>query len=335
LRGGKRRTSEPEPPGSLTSPIRPIARSTQREIEGMTSTKVVIMFPYSGYDAGSDRERLFWSLVECSLDATRNQPPLVVLNRDTERRGKADSFLGDARLESVEVYKVWSVDTCQMWLAGWGYVIDNYRDVSRIVQLPGDIDAVSEPRKFFNDLQMFIALNGRWDIIIGDFGTDRKWGAKDLIDQYGTYPLLANWFPQLARAILEQPLNKPRSEFLNIRIRVLENLLDHRKFAYEQTLNLLIRSWDFEQADWKYDIKIARLGVLHDDRSFRKYRACLDQIERTERMLKLLWREIYEPSKESQYQEFIDQYHRLDQISTSMRENARIAIRVLHGIGLD
>jgi hypothetical protein len=222
-----------------------------------------------------------------------------------------------------------------MWLAGWGYVIDNYRDVSRIVQLPGDIDAVSEPRKFFNDLQMFIALNGRWDIIIGDFGTDRKWGAKDLIDQYGTYPLLANWFPQLARAILEQPLNKPRSEFLNIRIRVLENLLDHRKFAYEQTLNLLIRSWDFEQADWKYDIKIARLGVLHDDRSFRKYRACLDQIERTERMLKLLWREIYEPSKESQYQEFIDQYHRLDQISTSMRENARIAIRVLHGIGLD
>jgi hypothetical protein len=65
----------------------------------MTSTKVVIMFPYSGYDAGSDRERLFWSLVECSLDATRNQPPLVVLNRDTERRGKADSFLGDARLE--------------------------------------------------------------------------------------------------------------------------------------------------------------------------------------------------------------------------------------------
>ena len=50
-------------------------------------------------------------------------------------------------------------------------------------------------------------------------------------------------------------------------------------------------------------------------------------------MLKLLWREIYDPRL--QPEEFIERYDRLDRRSTSIRENARIIIRNLLGLGLN
>lgn len=139
-----------------------------------------------------------------------------------------------------------------MWLTGWGYVIDNFKEISRIVQLPGDIKSIEgkkrEKGEFFNNLKEFIALQGPWDIIIGDFSSGEKFNAKDLIDEYGTYALLANWFPNIAREILGGlRLNKPRSEFINININTLRELLKFRKFAYEQTLNMLIHSYDIEK----------------------------------------------------------------------------------------
>jgi len=123
----------------------------------------------------------------------------------------------------------------------------------------------------------------------------------------------------------------------------LKSLLKTRKFAYEQTLNMLIRSWDHTNKCWKHKITKMDLGIVSDDNSFRKYEDCLDQIERTERMLKLLWREINiipedlletDPQEyEEKYQEYIDLYDRLDRRSTSIRENARIIIRNILGLG--
>jgi hypothetical protein len=297
-----------------------------------------------------------------------------------------------------------------MWLSGWGYVIDKFveKGVSRIVQLPGDVESVKDEQDFFNSLKEFIAFGDPWDIIIGDFSSGSRFNAKDLIDWYGTYALMANWFPDITQAILKLRLNKPRSEFLNIRVETLSTLLEYRKFAYEQTLNMLIRSWDPDkgnqllfsvgsdlvgeldkcemptrlreqfqgcgkaltpqtlvdvrqagsnwiivdadkkyfvqsenqtlnvyegQGDWRYEIFRHMLGEFRDDSSFREYRVCLDQIERTERMLKLLWREINEPTSQSE-KDFIEDYHALDRRSTSIRENARIIIRNLLRVGL-
>lgn len=299
-------------------------------------TQVIIMFPYSGYEAGEPREKLFWELVECCREET-NQLPIVVLNRDTERKERAKSFLEDERIKTdVELYKCWAVDTCQMWLAGWGYVIDNpnNKNDDRIVQIPGDLEIVSgndgSHQTFFHELGAFIHRTN-WDIVIGDFKSEDMFNSKELIDLYGTYALMANWFPEVAQACRQQTLrlNKLRSEFLNIKIETLKALLDYRKFAYEQTLNMLIRSWDFDKKNWKYKITKLDLGVLKDDSRFRQYRDCLDQIERTERMLKLLWREINDPTLQQSPQEFIDRYDRLDRRSTSIRENARIIIRNL------
>jgi hypothetical protein len=320
------------------------------------STQVVVMFPYSGYKAREPRESLFWDLIDCCRQETKNQPPLVVLNVDTERRGRAKAFLANKRSErDIVIHRCWAVDTCQMWLAGWGYVIDKVktRPEDRIVQLPGDIDTAEgkggSRDAFFQELGAFVGRKSSWDIIIGDFGSGDMFNAKELIDLYGTYALMANWFPDLAQASRRPPLklNRIRSEFLNIRIETLKTLLDYRKFAYEQTLNMLIRSWDFTGKIWRHKITKMDLGVLRDDSSFRQYRDCLDQIERTERMLKLLWREI-DPegiiavsndqqklsarAKRRREQEFIDRYDTLDRHSTSIRESARVTIRNFLGL---
>jgi len=303
------------------------------------NTKTLVVFPYSGYDPsnpdGKLRERIFWKVVECCQLVDFEKNPLIVLNRDTERRDEGNRVrafyngLQEHKVDEKFILKVWSVDTCQMWLAGWGYILDNYQNqVDRIVQVPGDIDTVQDETTFFDNLEHFIGYT-RNDLNIGDFSTGERFGAKDLIDQYGTYALLANWFPEITKKILGLPLRRPRSEFLNIDKQLLSKLLEKRKFAYEQTLNILILSWDFIKKDFKYRIKPFDLGELKDDASYRKYRDCLDQIERTERMLRLLWREIEGFTGNPAQEELINKYDRLDRRSTAIRENARIIIRNL------
>jgi len=299
-----------------------------------TKTKTIIIFPYSGYKADEERELLFWDIVKCCNNSACDEKPIVILNVDTERSGNAAHFLKDERsTTNIEVHRVWSVDTCQMWLSGWGYVIDK-RKYSRIVQLPGDIDSVANKKDFFNKLGGFIALGDPYDFIIGDFSSGETFNAKDLIDTYGTYPLLANWFPEITRKILQLPLKRPRSEFLNMRVDKLSLLLKGRKFAYEQTLNMLIHSCDSQKEDWIYNIRSFSLGDLMDDSSVRKYKECLDQIERMERMLKLLWRELHEPNTptDSSYDTFLNYYNELDKRSTAIRDNSRIIIRNLLSI---
>jgi hypothetical protein len=225
-----------------------------------------------------------------------------------------------------------------MWLAGWGYIMDQPQEYSRIVQLPGDIETIRDETDFFTRIENFITAIGR-NFIIGDFDTGDKYSAKELIDTYGIYPLLANWFPKVFKEIRGFNLCRPRSEFLNIKVSTLKKFLNYRKFAYEQTLNMMIHAWDFEKDAWQADISrpgIHPLGIIKDASTFRQYSGCLNQIERTERLLKYLWREINEPlptkdlQKDAQsYEEFSDKYDRLNRKSTDICEGARIAIRAL------
>ncbi|MFT5387742.1 MAG: hypothetical protein ACI9E5_000876, partial [Candidatus Omnitrophota bacterium] len=71
------------------------------------------------------------------------------------------------------------------------------------------------------------------------------------------------------------------------------------------------------------------------------YRSCIDQIERTERMLSLLWREIKEPkrkdsSNEQQFQEeyalFSKKYDDLRLKSKGIMETARTTLRTFLGV---
>jgi hypothetical protein len=83
------------------------------------------------------------------------------------------------------------------------------------------------------------------------------------------------------------------------------------------------------------------LGTLSDNKSFRNYRASIDQIERTERMLSLLWREIRAPKKmdsvsdkefEEQYTVFSNEYDKLYTKSKGIMDTARTTIRALLGV---
>ncbi len=308
------------------------------ESKGIHS-KPLIIFPYMGYENNKKCEWYFWWTVDrCKKIDPR---PIVVLNRDTVIRQEAVSFLKDERYKTLEVLETWSVDTCQTWLAGWGHILDNYPEAERIVQIPGDIDFVEEDVGFYNNLSAFIEITSS-DIVIGDFRTGDQYSAKSLVDTYGTYSLLANWFPEISRSIRSLPLNRPRSEFLNIKTSVLRDLIiNNRNFAYEQTLNFLIKCWNYEEARWQYSILQSFLGTLSDNKSFRNYRACIDQIERTERMLSLLWREIKQPKKmdsmsnkefEEQYTVFSNEYDKLYTKSKGIMDTARTTLRALLGV---
>jgi hypothetical protein len=226
-----------------------------------------------------------------------------------------------------------------MWLHGWGHVLDTCRRkrLDRVIQFPGDIERLEDEQAFLGQLEVFATLGG-WSLAVGEFQIGGRFGAKSLIDQYGTYPLMSIWFPELTRSVLSLPLNRPRSEFLNLDAKTLDMLLLERKFAYEQTINMLISCWDSKSATWKRGVRVTphQLGTLQDNDSQRHYIGCLDQIERTERMLKLRWREVNSPgpnAKDAEYSRFIETFHRLDRLSTASRESAAITIRSLLGIG--
>lgn len=309
-----------------------------KQCDKKINSKPVIIFPYRGYENNKQCEWYFWWTVERCKEI--DPRPIVMIPRDTVIRQNAVSFINDERYNTLEVVQTWSVDTCQTWLAGWGHVLDNYPEADRIVQIPGDLDYVNEADEFYENLSNFIKTTSS-DITIGDFGTGNKYSAKSLVDTYGSYSLLANWFPEISQRIRSLPLHRPRSEFLNIKTSVLRDLLiNNRTFAYEQTLNFLIKSWDYEETKWKYNISISPLGSLSDNKSFRDYRSCVDQIERIERMLSLLWREIKEPKKknsisdkdfEAQYTAFFNEYDNLRTRSKGIMETARTTIRALLG----
>jgi len=292
-----------------------------------------------GYEKNKKVEWYFWWTIDRCKEI--DPRPIVMLPRTTVIKNNADSFINDTRYDTLEVIQTWSVDTCQTWFAGWGHVLDNYPDAERIVQIPGDLDYVDEDVEFYEKLGDFIETTDS-DIAIGDFITADQFNPKSLVDTYGTYSLLANWFPELSQSIRNLPLNRARSEFLNIKTSVLKELLmNNKNFAYEQTLNYLIKSWDYNKKSWKHNITTHLLGSLSDDRSFRDYRGCIDQVERIERVLCLLWREIREPKKgmitsdkkyEEQYTVFSDEYDKLRTKSKDIMETARTTLRALLGV---
>jgi hypothetical protein len=295
----------------------------------------------------------------------------------TDRFPVAAAFLNDSRIgqDRLYVHEAWSVDTCQRWLTGWGIALGDLAcaapgeeqlkflgcdrspvngrsaefferpmDDDQIILLPGDIDEVPDEGGFFPRLRMFMNLDGADEIIIGDFKTGNRYSTKDLIDLYGTYPLLALWFPEIASFVRDTlRLEKPRSEFLNTRAGALRELISGRRtFAYEQTLNLLIKSWDFTKNEFGHQIAVHDLGELRDDPTGRGLTGIIDQIERTERLLKMVWREVQfglardgaramEQTKGqayllSKWEEIIKEYNRLEVISEAIEATARSTV---------
>jgi len=133
-----------------------------------------------------------------------------------------------------------------------------------------------------------------------------------LIDTYGTFALLYNWFPAEAQEI-RQFTERPRSEFFAVRHSFLAEVLKHRWYPYEQTVVMLLR------AVWSQK-RIARffVGNITDLPEGRECcAAAIQQVERAERVVKSLWRErnAAEPGG-------IEKYHDLERRSERIRRSA-------------
>lgn len=303
------------------------------------TTRVSIIFPYVG-DDNDIREKLtqILELVEKGKAEglhTSNMKPVLIVNKDTINRGLYEKFQICLRRrrkeylldpERLDVLEAWAVDTCQMWLHGFGKILDDKNEnredsTSCILQIPGDLKYVKDFRAFVRELSSLGARTERrdWLFAIGDFEVEPE-RSKHLIDTYGTYPLLFNWFPEIAARLQEKGIRRPRSEFLAADLQFLREILSKRKFAYEQTLAILIHALSAKDKGWSID-KVD-LGAIGDYEPGRGFREANDQIERTERMLKFLWREL---NKGDDFD--VVEFARLDRRSTSIREAAIVSLQ--------
>jgi len=134
---------------------------------------------------------------------------------------------------------------------------------------------------------------GESEFCIGEISVPLN-SAKQLIDTYGTYGLLYNWFPAEAQG-LRKLTDKPRSEFFAIGHDYLRTaLISQRWYAYEQTIVVLLQGMQGIRP--MRAIKKLELGEITDEPTGRADLAgAMQQVERTERVLKLYWRELKAP----------------------------------------
>ena len=158
-------------------------------------------------------------------------------------------------------------------------------------------------------------LDNTCDLAIGEIKVDRD-NAKQLIDTYGTYGLLYNWFPDEAIRIWDIT-RKPRTEFFAIAHQKLQFLLTQRWFPYEQTLFILLHAM---HEKWKV-VKEKLDGLTDDGTNRETLHGAMEQIERCERALKMHWRERHRDEEN-----WSEQYRKLDRRSEEIR---RAALTVL------
>lgn len=297
----------------------------------------IIIYPFSHPRASNHLELLFGDFLKSLQSDDRFARPVTVINRQTHYRSldphdnnKASSYKKLRGLvESVsDIQDSWSVDTCAMWLTGFGAALDA-GDVDDVFWLmPGDFhyDSVDVTRTALARTKLIPekVYAGECQLCLGEISTKPN-SAKQLIDTYGTYGLLYNWFPAEAQGI-RQITTKPRSEFLAIDYEFLRTaLVKERWYAYEQTIVILLQNMRGQRQVRPVDV--VNLGEVEDDPSSRStLSSAMQQIERTERVLKLFWRELNEPRHPGDWQ---DDFRRLESQSGQVRGAAMTIMQQL------
>jgi hypothetical protein len=224
--------------------------------------------------------------------------PITVVNRQTYYNNCVD-YSFDSMYQAIKqwssfVVDAWCVDTCQMWLAGFGAAFDESLNADDGNEkgdvywlIPGDFDyATDKGQEVLSRMHEIpkAVLEGA-DFCVGQLEMHPN-SSKNLIDTYGTYGLLFNWFPAEAYEMRTNNITRPRSEFFAIHHRFLHGaLVDHRWFAYEQTVALLLQAGERK-------LSTVSLGGIADPSQDRDtLTGALQQIERTERVLKVAWRD--------------------------------------------
>jgi hypothetical protein len=175
-----------------------------------------------------------------------------------------------------------------MWYAGLGTAFERGGPQHVYWLIPGDFNYGSvvghEVISRLHDLPE-ICVELRQEVCVGEIAADHN-NPKTLIDTYGTFALLYTWFPDEAREIRAYT-ERPRSEFFAIRHTFLGEMLNRRWYAYEQTVVILLHAIFKQKPITRFFV-----GNISDLPEGRETLAsAMQQVERTERVLKSLWRE--------------------------------------------
>jgi hypothetical protein len=156
------------------------------------------------------------------------------------------------------------------------------------------------------------------DICIGEIATDHS-NPKQLIDTYGTFALLYHWFPAEAQEI-RQFTERPRSEFIALRHGFLGEALRQRWYPYEQTVVMLLQAVFARKGISRFSV-----GHISDLPAGRESLAsAMLQVERTERVLKALWRDHHQADPD-----WVERYRTMATASNQVRHTALILLHNL------
>jgi hypothetical protein len=265
----------------------------------------VVIYPFEQPADYSDLQALYNMVALLDADRDRYARPVTVMDRKTHYRNQSDPVFIEFRKGTLsrcsDILDAWSVDTCQMWYCGLASAFEAGGPEDVYWLIPGDfnygVPAGKDVLGRLHDLPEIIA-DLEQDLCIGEIATSHS-HSKQLIDTYGTFALLYTWFPDEARGIREVT-ERPRSEFLAIRHSFLGEVLQHRWYAYEQTVIVLLHAIFNRRRISRFFV-----GNISDLPSGKEsLNSAIQQVERTERLLKSFWRERHHkvPDWPSRYQ---------------------------------
>jgi hypothetical protein len=291
-----------------TKPARPVAGKIHP----------IVIYPFKQPAHLHDLEALYALVGRLASKPGTYARPITVMDRKTHYSMEGNREFLDFRNNVVarhsEILDAWCVDTCQMWYAGLGAAFERGADNDVYWLIPGDFDygtpSGQEVLGGLHDLPEII-LELDQDVCVGEIATGHT-NSKHLIDTYGTFALLYTWFPDEAQEI-RQFTERPRSEFFAVRHSFLREVLTQRWYPYEQTVVMLLQAVFGKK-------RISRFFVGHVSDlpgGNEPFGPALQQVERTERVLKSVWRE-----RNQARGDWIQRYRQLESQSEQVRRTA-------------
>lgn len=287
----------------------------------------VVIYPFRQPGNLSDLEELYELVARLDDEKEKYARPVTVIDRKTHYANAGNKDFIKFRHGVVEkhsdVVDEWCVDTCQMWSTGLGQAFERGGREDVYWLIPGDFNyGTPMGREVLGRLHDLpeICMELEQDICIGEIATDHN-HSKQLIDTYGTFALLYNWFPAEAREI-RQYTERPRSEFFAVRHDFLEEALRERWFAYEQTVVMLLQAIFTKKSISRFFV-----GDISDlPEGKESLASAMQQVERTERVIRTLWQERQKGRKG-----WTEQYRILNGQSDQVRRTALVLLENLLG----
>jgi hypothetical protein len=312
-------------PASGGKPVRSTASRTRPETARHAKVHPIIIYPFKQSGNYSDLEELYQLVARLDADKNTYARPITVVDRKTHLSMEGDKAFHDFREKTVarhtDILDAWCVDTCQMWYSALGLAVEKGGPEDVYWVIPGDFNYGTAVGKEvlgrLHDLPE-ICLELQQDLCIGEVATDHN-NSKQLIDNYGTFALLYNWFPAEAQEI-RQYSERPRSEFFAVRHGFLREVLRQRWYAYEQTVVMLLHAVFTNKHISRFFV--GNISDLPEGKE--SFASALQQVERTERVLKSMWRERNESNAG-----WIDRYRVLEAQSEQVRRTAMIILQNL------